>query len=470
MSNLQNLGTQPVGRLLWRLSLPACAGLLSIMLYNLVDTIFIGHYAGSLAIAGISVVLPIAMLLPTLGMSIGIGSSSVISRALGAKDYDLAQRTFGNALSSTVLIGTAVVALCLLFTDQVLSAFGARGELLPYARVYYSTALLGIPFLGLWMCLNNILRAEGHSRQAMIGMWFSSLLNVALDAWFIVGLDMGLKGAAVATVISQICGLLFSLNFYYRKRSVLRFSWKTFWWESRIIKEIFALGSSSLARQGASSIMVVALNYNLYLYSGAVGVAVYGVLQRIFAVLYVPSLGVTQGFLPVAGFNYGARNYARVKEVALVAVKFVTLLNLVLGLVAFVFPEESIRVFTDDPVIIEHGVQGLRIITLFMALVPLQLIGSAYFQAVGKARSAMFLSMTRQIFILIPLIFILGNFYQMKGVWLAFPVSDALACLLVMAFLRKEWKKLNLAIEDQVSEKQSTLEKGEPSGSPQVAA
>ena len=443
MDHLKKLGTQPVGQLLWNMSLPACAGLMSIMLYNVVDTIFVGRFAGSLAIAGVSIVIPVLSLLPTFGMAIGVGAGSVISRALGAQDHPQAHKAFGNAVSSAAVICVVLTVLGCLFTEQVLAAFGARGDMLPYARSYFRIAMLGIPFVGVWMCLNNILRAEGHSRQAMTGMWFGAILNVALDTLFIVVLGMGLEGAALATVISQALALMYSLHFYTRGKSIFHLSLNTMGWETKLLKEIYSLGASSLARQGAGSIMVVALNYNLYLYGGSMAVAVYGVLNRIFSLMMVPTMGTTQGFLPVAGYNFGAEQYGRVKESLLTAIKTTSILNVFIGGTVFLFPEAAIGVFTHDPLVMEYGTLGIRTLTLFMWLVPVQQIGSGYFQAVGKPFHALCLSMSRQIVLLIPLIFILGYFYQVPGIWVAYPMSDILSSLLVLGFLRKEWRKLS---------------------------
>ena len=443
MKNVNRLGELPIGRLLFQMSLPACSGLLVIMLYNVVDTIFVGHFAGSIAIAALSVVLPVTMFLPTIGMAIGTGSGSIISRALGAKNESLAQVAFGNALSSAIVICLLATALSLFFTDPLLFLFGGRGEILSHAQSYFRIVMLGIPFLGTWMCLNNILRAEGHSRQAMIGMWLSSGLNIALDAILIAGFGMGLEGAAWATVISQIIGLLFSLRFYLLKRSILRINPANFRWQKPILSEAFALGASTLARQGAGSLMVIALNYNLYKYGGSMAVAVYGVLHRIFSVLYVPIMGMIQGFLPIAGFNFGAQNYYRVKQSLCTAIRAGAVINLGLGILAFCFPEQVIRLFTDDVIILTIGAQALRIITLFMPLVSIQMIGSGYFQAVGKPATALFLSMSRQVLILIPLIFLLSHYFGIKGVWIAFPISDMIASLIVAAFLKREWPVLN---------------------------
>ena len=324
MSQLNRLGTDPIGKLLISMTLPACTGILIIMLYNIVDTIFIGHYAGSMAIAGMSVVLPVSMLLPTLGMAIGVGSSSIISRSLGARDFEKARLTFGNAVSMAVLVGVAVSLLSVFFATEILYIFGGRDEILPHALEYYLIIMLGVPFIGTWMCMNNTLRAEGFTRQAMKGMFLSSLLNIVLDVVFIIVLDMGLKGAATATVISQVVGLLYSVTFYLSGRSQMQFKPEYFRWNRPIIRETLLLGASTLGRQGAGSAMVILLNQSLLLYGGALGVAVYGILHRIVSLLLVPVIGMTQGFLPVAGYNYGAGQIGRVREVIFKSIAFGT--------------------------------------------------------------------------------------------------------------------------------------------------
>ena len=233
MNPLNQLGTAPIGKLLINMSLPACSGILILMLYNIIDTIFVGQFVGAMAIAGMSVVLPVSMLIPTLGMAVGVGSSSIISRSLGAKDVETARQAFGNAVSLAIVICALVSLLGGLFATEILTVFGGHGEILPYAMEYYRIILLGIPVLGTWMCLNNTLRAEGHTRVSVRSMWLSSAVNLVLDIVFIVLLKMGLAGAAIATILSQLVALAFLMSFYLRRKSHLVFERTVFPLEAR---------------------------------------------------------------------------------------------------------------------------------------------------------------------------------------------------------------------------------------------
>ncbi|MCW7554390.1 MATE family efflux transporter [Endozoicomonas gorgoniicola] len=442
MSQLNRLGNAPIGKLLMNMTLPACSGILVLMMYNIIDTIIVGQYAGAMAIAGMSVVLPVSMLIPTLGMGIGVGSSSIISRSLGAKDLETARLAFGNALSLAALICTTVSVLSGIYATEILSVFGGRGEILPYAMEYYTIILMGIPILGCWMCMNNTLRAEGLTKYSVIGMCLSSAINLILDIVFVIFMDMGLKGAAIATVLSQIAGLVYLLSFYLRGGSQLKIKRQYFRWDKAIIRETLSLGASTIGRQGAASVMVILLNQSLYLYGGPIAVAVYGILHRIISLLFVPIIGMTQGFLPIAGYNYGARQYDRVLAVVYKSILFGTIVSGALAVLAWSFPETLIQLFTSDETVLELGVQGLKTITVLMPLAAAQNIAAGYFQAIGKPVAAFILTLSRQVLILIPMLYLLPQVFELKGVWLAFPVSDVLACILTLTVFARELPKL----------------------------
>ena len=439
---MNRLGNAPIGKLLMNMTLPACSGILVLMMYNIIDTIIVGQYAGAMAIAGMSVVLPVGMLIPTLGMGIGVGSSSIISRSLGAKDLETARLAFGNALSLAALICTTVSVLSGIYATEILSVFGGRGEILPYAMEYYTIILMGIPILGCWMCMNNTLRAEGLTKYSVIGMFLSSAINLILDIVFVIFMDMGLKGAAIATVLSQIAGLVYLLSFYLRGGSQLKIKRQYFRWDKAIIRETLSLGASTIGRQGAASVMVILLNQSLYLYGGPIAVAVYGILHRIISLLFVPIIGMTQGFLPIAGYNYGARQYDRVLEVVYKSILFGTIVSGALAVLAWNFPETLIQLFTSDETVLELGVQGLKTITVLMPLAAAQNIAAGYFQAIGKPVAAFILTISRQVLILIPMLYLLPQVFELKGVWLAFPVSDVLACILTLTVFARELPKL----------------------------
>ncbi|AMO55176.1 hypothetical protein GZ77_11620 [Endozoicomonas montiporae] len=448
MSQLNRLGSAPIGKLLINMTLPACSGILVLMMYNIIDTIIVGQYAGAMAIAGMSVVLPVSMLIPTLGMGIGVGASSIISRSLGAKDFKTAQQAFGNALSLAAVVCITVSVLCGFYATEILSLFGGRGEILPYAMEYYSIILFGIPLLGSWMCMNNMLRAEGLTKYSVIGMCLSSAINIILDIVFVIYMDMGLKGAAIATVISQLAALVYLVLFYLSGRSHLKFKRQSFKWDKAIIRETLSLGASTVGRQGSGSAMVVLLNQSLYLYGGPVAVAVYGVLHRIISLLFVPIIGMTQGFLPIAGYNYGAKQYDRVLEVVYKSILFGTIVSATLAFLAWSFPEVLIKLFTSDETVLELGVQGLKTITVLMPLAAAQNIAAGYFQAMGKPVAAFILTISRQVLILIPMLYLLPQMFELKGVWLAFPVSDALACIVTLTVFARELPKLKAAQQE----------------------
>lgn len=439
---MNKLGSMPVGRLLLNMALPACSGILVIMLYNVIDTMFVGHFAGPMAIAGLSVVLPVSMLLPTLGMAIGIGSSSVISRSLGAKDFETARRAFCNAVSAAAVIGGSMTLLAGIYAEEILYIFGGRGDILPYALEYYRIILCGIPVLGCWMCMNNTLRAEGFTKQSFKGMCLSSGINIILDAILIAGFDMGLKGAAYATITSQFIGLTYSIAFYLSGKSHMQFAMRYLRWDKKILKETFALGTSTFARQGAGSAMVILINQSLYLYGGPVSVAVYGVLHRIISMLFVPVIGMTQGFLPIVGYNFGAKKFDRVREAIFKSITFGTIICFVMAFGVWLFPEPLILLFTDDPTVLATGSEALKVMILAMPLMASQNIGAAYYQAIGKPVAALILTLSRQVLILIPMLYVLPKFYGMQGVWLSFPVSDILATGITVAAFMRELPKL----------------------------
>ncbi|PJE80285.1 Multidrug export protein MepA [invertebrate metagenome] len=445
MNALKQLGVEPVGRLLMRMSLPACSGLLIIMLYNVVDTIFIGHYAGVSAMAGLSVVLPVAMFLPTIGMAIGIGSGSIISRNLGMRRLKNAQKAFGNGVSLSVVICVITTAISYYFAHEILYLFGARNNIMPYAMAYYRIVLIGIPVVGIWMFGNNCLRAEGNAKQVMFGQWMSAIINIILDAVLIVWLNKGIAGAAIATVISQVIGLCYVAIYYGCGKTIIKFSWKSCIWELCLVKEILALGMSTLARQGVNSLMVMVLNQSLAKYGGNIAIAVYGILNRINALMFVPALGMTQGFLPIVGYNYGAKLLSRVRSVIVLAIKAGCIIYVCIAIALHLFPGVAIRIFTNNQVVLDIGTIGLKTISITFPLMLIQTLLAGYFQATGFALKAFFLTISRQVLFLIPLLLIFPDFWGIEGIWLCFPVADVLATAVTLLLFRKEWKKLTQA-------------------------
>lgn len=434
----QDLGTQSISRLLIKQAVPASIGILVMSLNVLVDTIFVGHWIGSTAIAAINVVLPVSFFIAALGMAIGIGGSSIISRSLGSNNKSKALKTFGNQITLTLLLTVTMAVLGLWFADSIIESFGGKGAIFEPAKVYYKIVLYGVPFLALSMMGNTVIRAEGKPKFAMYAMMIPSVGNLILDYVFINLMDYGMAGAAWATTISYGFCLLYIIWFFKSKRSELKIDFSHLGLNLDVIKEISSLGFVTLARQAVVSITYLFMNNILYHLGGEISVTAYAIVGRMLMFAMFPVLGMTQGFLPIAGFNYGAKNYARVREVLTTAIKYATILATFVFLILMFFPETITRMFTTDVEVIKQTPSAMRWVFAATPIIAVQLIGAAYFQAIGKATPALLLTLTRQGFFFIPLILILPNYFGELGVWVSFPIADVLSTIVTAYFLNRE--------------------------------
>ena len=442
MSQPTQLGTAPIGQLLRQQAVPASIGILVLSIYGIVDTIFVGKYVGAVAIGAITVVLPITYLISSIGMAIGVGGGSIISRAYGAKDNARAHLTFGNQVTLVLIIASVALVLFTVFQQEVLELFGGKGDTLPAAQEYFRVLLPGIPFLAWAMMANNVFRAEGKPKIAMTVMIVPAIINLILDPIFIIWLDMGLTGAALATTISYICSAAFCLwNFIFGK-SAMRIHLPDMHLRWFIVKEIFSLGIVTFSRQSVVALLMIVLNNTLFIYGGEMALSVYGIIQRVMMFANFPVLGITQGFIPIAGFNFGAENWDRVRKVINLALKSGTMVAVSIFLSILFFADPLVRLFTSEQALIDLTVPAIRIAFLATPCILFQLVGSAYFQAIGKARPALFLTLTKQGFCLIPLLFILPPIFKLDGVWMAFPIADVLSASICFYFLRKQLRKL----------------------------
>lgn len=435
------LGTSPIGKLLIKQAVPASIGILVMSLNILVDTIFVGQWIGSTAIAAINVVLPVSFFIAALGMSIGIGGSSIISRALGANNSVKALKVFGNQITLTLLLTIAMVTFGLIYVNDIIPAFGGQGAIFEPAKIYYKIVLYGVPVLALSMMGNTVIRAEGKPKYAMYAMLIPSVGNLILDYVFINLLDYGMAGAAWATTGSYILCLAFIVWFFLSKHSELKLNFSHLGLNKSIVSEISSLGFVTLARQAVVSITYLFMNNILYDLGGETSVTAYAIVGRMLMFALFPVFGVTQGFLPIAGYNYGAEKYDRVKETIYTAIKYAAGLATLVFLLLMIFPEAITRLFTSDTEVIAETPSAMRWVFAATPIIALQLIGAAYFQAVGKAIPALLLTLTRQGFFFIPLILILPHFYGEMGVWMSFPIADVLSTIVTGFFLQKEIKK-----------------------------
>ena len=436
--NSTALGSEPIGKLLIRQAVPASIGILVMSLNILIDTIFVGNWIGSIAIAAINVVLPVSFFIAALGIAIGIGGSSIISRALGSGRDEKALKTFGNQISLTLILTILLAIVGLTFVDSIIPAFGGKGDIFEPAKIYYTVVLYGVPFLALCMMGNNVIRAEGKPKFAMIAMIIPSIGNLVLDYILIIEMDMGMLGAAWATTISYLCCFAYVLWFFLSKNSDLKINWTHFRLDLSILKETSSLGFVTLSRQAVVSVTYLLMNNILFDLGGEDAVTVYAIIGRMLMFALFPILGVTQGFLPIAGYNYGAEQWHRVRKSINTAILYASVLALIVFAGIMFFSEDIVSVFTNNPKIITETPQAMRWVFAATPIIALQLIGSAYFQAIGKAVPALLLTLSRQGFFFIPLVLILPKYFGEIGVWISFPLADVLSTILTGFFLNRE--------------------------------
>jgi putative MATE family efflux protein len=429
-----------IGRLLLKLSLPAFMGMFVMALYNVVDTIFIGHYVGPLGIAALSIVFPIQMLTMGIGMMMGMGGASLISRLIGAANTPRAERALGNALTFTLIIAAVLMIAGLLNRDLWLRLMGASETILPYARDYMTIILSGTFFRAFAMAQNFLIRATGNARVPMIGMSMGAGLNIALDAIFIIPLGMGVKGAALATLIAQLITSLYFLRYYLSGKSFLKVHLQNLVIKWDILKSILAIGISSFARTAAQSLAVIFVNRTLLAFGGDLAISSYGLIQRIMIFALMPSIVIGQGMQPILGFNYGAKRYDRALKVTKISIIAATIYSIIAFFALYFAPELFIRIFTTDSELIVLTAYAARHIFFAVYLIGFIIVGSIVFQAIGKAPQAFVTAVARPALFLLPLVFILPNYWQLDGVWLAFPITDALTSILVLALLIPEIK------------------------------
>ncbi len=444
------LGTKSIPSLLVQQAVPASIGILVMSLNILVDTIFVGNWIGSVAIAAINVVLPVSFFIAALGMAIGIGGASIISRALGSNDREKARRTFGNQLSLTLLITVILVILGLVFIDGLVPAFGGKGDIFEPAKIYYRIVLYGVPILALCMMGNNVIRAEGSPKHAMIAMLIPSVGNLLLDYILINQLDMGMAGAAWATTVSYGLCFIYIAWFFLSGKSELMPSLGQLLPDWNILREIGSLGFVTLGRQATTSVLYLILNNILFELGGEASVSVFGIIGRLMMFAIFPVMGITQGFLPIAGYNYGAQQWKRVREVIFVSIKYACILGALILVLLYVYAADIAGIFTDDQAVIRQTTVAIRIVFFATPIIAIQLIGAAYYQAIGKALPALLLTLLRTGIILIPLILLLKKMYGIDGVWMSFPIADVSSTIITAIFLWRAMEKLKNASETHV--------------------
>ena len=440
-SNTQLLGTLPISKLLIQQAIPASIGILVMSLNILIDTIFVGQWIGSEAIAAINVVLPVSFFIAALGMAIGVGGASIISRSLGEKNIIKAEQTFGNQITLTFLITILVVIFGLLFVNQIIPIFGGKGSLFSLAKTYYVIVMYGVPVLAFCMMANNTIRAEGKPKNAMYAMLLPSISNLTLDYIFIKVFDMGMMGAAWATSLSYGVCATYIIYFFLSGQSILKPKLSNFFINYNTVLQITSLGSVTLVRQAMVSLTVLLVNNILFTIGGESSITVYAIISRMLMFATFPIFGITQGFLPIAGYNYGAKNWLRVRNIINTSILYSSVLATIVFLLIFFYSDFIPQIFSKDVIVSEQTPMALRYVFMALPIIGIQLIGAAYFQAIGKAKPALLLTLSRQGFFFIPLLFLLPPYIGVNGVWLSFPIADLLSTLVTIYFLNRSIRK-----------------------------
>ncbi len=442
--NLIDLGTKKISSLLAKLAIPATIGIISATLYNVVDTIFIGRGVGTLAIAALGIVFPMWMIVMALAQLIGMGSASVLSRCLGKKDYERANTITGNSFLLVFILGIISTTVILSFLDPILILFGATENILPFARDYLFITSFGFIYFPFIVASNNLIRSEGNAKTSMSIMIVATGLNIILDPIFIFALNMGIKGAAYATVISQFIGFMYVIYYFASGKSSLKVRLRHFRLNFPIVKETFSLGFASFIRQASFSILTIIINNSLRALGGDLSIAVFSIINRIVMFITMPMFGIVGGAQPIIAFNYGAKKFDRVRQSVKLSVIVSTIIGVVFFLLIMIFPSGTIGIFSKDKSLVQMGIFPIRMIILLYPFIGFQTIGASFFQSIGKAMPSILLSMSRQVFFLIPLVLILPIFLGITGIWVAFPIADLLAIILTAVFLKKELDRINL--------------------------
>lgn len=445
MSNQKHLGDAPIGKLLLQYSIPAIIGMVVNALYNIVDRMFIGNIPdiGSLAITGVGITMPIMTIVLAFGMLIGIGTTANISLNLGKGNRTTAEKLLGNAFTLSIIVGLAIAITGTIFANPILNLFGASENTLFYAKEYIDIILLGCTFNILSFALNSTVRADGNPKMSSITMVIGCGANIILDYLFIFVLNLGVKGAALATIISQAITFFIILYYYTAGNSNLKLKIENFKLKKHLVTMTFAIGIAPFATQIANSLVQVIANNALKTYGSDLAIGAMTVISSLNIIFMMPIFGINQGCQPIIGFNYGAKKYERAKE----AFKYATIAACVICIIGFIsiqcFPTQIISLFNNDPELTTLAIKGIRIYLLMMPVVGINIVATSYYQSIGKAKISMFVSLLRQVILLIPFTIILPKFIGLDGVWAAGACADSLSVIITLILLKKEFKQLD---------------------------
>jgi len=432
-----------LNKLLFKFAGPGILGLLSGFLYVIVDTIFVGRGVGPLAITALSIALPILLAMMAIGLMVGTGSASIISRALGKNDMKRAVNAMGNGVILNFFLNIVFIGLGYIFIDRLLIFFGASSDVLPLVKEYLIIVFPGFVLLSFLIATNDFVRAEGKPRAAMYFIAVGSLLNIIFDPIFIFGFKMGIRGAAIATVIGEILSTVLIMWFYIWGKSIYRFSLSMFKIDFKKIREILLIGSPNLLMMTIASIVILIFNKSLRIYGNDIHIAILGIGYRMIGLIQVPIVVISQSFATISSFNYGAKLYKRVKKVLGITLLWTTVISFLAFIPMMFFPRYFLNIFSSDSILVNAGIVPLRVLVIFFPLVGMHMVSASFFQSLGKPIQSLVIISTKQFLLLIPAIYILPKFFGLNGVWLAMPVADFLSIAVAIVFIFYEIRIFN---------------------------
>ena len=429
------LGTKPVGQLLWQYALPAMVAMTASSLYNIIDRAFIGQVVGPEAIAGLGITFPFMNLSGAFGAAVGVGASTCISVKLGQKDYQTAEHLLGNTVTLNLIVGFLFMVVCLLFLDPILRFFGASDVTLPYAREFMTVILLGNMITHMYFGMNAVLRAAGKPRHAMYAVLFTVGMNIALVIAFVWWFRWGIRGAALATVSSQTMALCWQMWIFSNKKELIHLKRGIYRLKAQLVKNIISIGVSPFLMNVTSCIIVIFMNNQFVRYGGDMAVGAYSIANSVVMVFFMFVIGITQGMQPIVGYNYGAEKYDRMLRCLWLAIAAATAILLVGWGLSMVFPRQIARIFTTDEMLLAMAARGIKLDMLVFFVVGSQAVITNFFQCIGKVKISIFLSLSRQLFLLLPMAFVFPLFWQLDGVWYSMPASDFVSFAMTIPLL-----------------------------------
>jgi putative MATE family efflux protein len=438
------LGTENVWHLLMQYAIPSVIAMTAASLYNITDSIFIGHGVGALAISGLAITFPLMNISAALGSLVGVGASALMSLRLGQKDYGTANNILGNVLVLNLILGLSYTIIVLIFLDPILLFFGASPDTIPYARDFMFVITLGNVVTHMYFGLNALMRATGNPIRSMYATIFSVIINIILAPILIFGFRWGIRGAALATVSAQTIVMIWQINYFRNKDNYIHFQKGTFRLRRKIVSDAMAIGLAPFLMNIAGSIIIIIINQSLIKYGGDLAVGAFGIINRVAFLFVMIVFGLVQGMQPIAGYNFGAKHSDRVNRVLKLTIMLATGVMTVGFVISELFPHAVASAFTTDKDLIDIVVPGLRIVMIFFPVIGFQMVASNFFQSIGVPGKAIFMSLTRQVLFLLPLLLILPSFFGIKGVWYSMPAADLLASVIAAYLLMLQYRKTNI--------------------------